>query len=339
MESKTLGVFFTLASLMGFACDQARADLEQYPVRSLEWLVDTSDVIVVATVEGPREREKLCVDRWLKPVNRGADVLAPSEIDNLECTTCTPFSKFQPARESGDRLLLFARVDDDHQSRVHFLVYLQKAAVRPPPSGSYQEACRVIYQRATLALYDSEGEAERMCAVINMHGEILVDPEFVLETVEQRVAAGPTVPPDAEVAKLERFFQVEAATAYGGFYVGGLVLDDFVPWADSGGNDVHLILVPPEPKFQSAAFAALRERYQHLVYARPALHRLANYPHDPQAIEWLETYLREGHPERVETSVVNGTRQSDLLRAEVQQTIDLLRGRHAASHRGEQAPH
>jgi hypothetical protein len=321
-----------LLILAPFVClawnQQALADLDQFPDRSLEWLVDTSDVIVIATVQGSGSDEELRIDQWLKPQGGSDEISPPTEIGGLISQGSRPLGKLRrPLRESGDRLLLFARHDSEHGSRVHHLIYLRAAAVSPPESGSYKDACRGIYLQARSALYSEESSpnAKRVCAVLNMYGEILVDPEFVVESVKHRVATGPTVPTGAEVAKLENFFNTEASEAFGGFYAGSLSLNDYTPWADSwSGNDCHCILVPPEPRFMNAAFSELTDKYSHVVYAKPALDRLANYPHDPYVIEWLRTYLREGKPEKYETRTVNGKKQSDLLRAEVQKTIDTL---------------
>ena len=296
--------------------EQAHADLEQFPERSLEWLTDTSDVIAVAVVEGSGKRESLRLELLLKPTDKDERHSWPVEIGTLTYLGFSPYLSYAPKRTPGDRLLLFARRTKDKQPKVHDIVYLNAAKIRPPPSGSWKSACAAIWKRA---------KKDRVCAVFNQHGEILVDPDYVLNCVKQRIKEGSRVPADAEIEKLESF---RFTQAYGGYYVAAMPLPDNPSWADArGGSEVYFILVPPDLEHQSAAYAALTDNYDNLVIAKIALDRLSNFPHDPNVISWLETYLHEDHAAKYEPRMSEGKLLANELRDAVKETIEKLKTR------------
>ena len=76
-----------------------------------------------------------------------------------------------------------------------------------------------------------------------------------------------------------------------------------------------------------AAYAALTDKYDNLVIARIALDRLSNYPHDPNVIQWLETYLQEDQSAKYEKRTLEGRVLANELRDAVNETIEKLKAR------------
>jgi hypothetical protein len=243
----------------------ARADLDSYFVRSLEWLTDSSDVIVIVEVTQSANKMVAKTQTIIKaPAQARLQDLPHGELNKL-------VADLPPGRQ----VLVFGRLGKGGTLRVVDGICLREVT-HPPLRGDALEAAR--YLAVTGSLKDKAKES--VCAALTKHGTLLVKIEHVLSLVQQRIAQGSLVPADCDRERVERPYSDDD---YGGvFHSPGTPFDS--------NTAIYHVLVPWEPEYEKALHEELRSGNgsSKVVAAR----QLANY-RSPESIAALKTCLHD----------------------------------------------
>jgi hypothetical protein len=159
---------------------RAAADVDSYCVYSLEWLVDASQSVQLATVSqeknpGARTARIKRVERVLKAAGETPE---PAAADLSAALTAA----------GEHRVLLFLRPAPGKPTpEVLYVVYLNKWALPANPaarSAAYREAIPEGFPRPRMTGSDR-------CVAIDRAGRVLVDPDEVIKLVERRAKQHP----------------------------------------------------------------------------------------------------------------------------------------------------
>jgi hypothetical protein len=226
----------------------ARADLTSEFVRSLDWLIDSSDLVVVVEVGQRGGKTFANTEAVLKgPAQPGLAGWPPADLAGIVA-----------GLPRGRRLLVFARAGRGRALDVRGLVCLSKG---PRLKGRSLEDARYVAVTGPMA----ERARQGVCAALTKTGEVLTEPDQVLRLVRARLARGSRVPADCDRDRVE--------LPYSGDEYGGTYHCTNTPWDTN--NVIHHVLVPWEPEYEKALLDELR-RARGAAKAAVA-RQLANY--------------------------------------------------------------
>jgi hypothetical protein len=244
----TISMLCVLSLAAAFA-PLARADLYSAFVSSLDWLTDSSDVIVIVEVARTGNRK----------VVRTATVLKGTDHVRLKGWPPAELVRLVAELPEGRRLLIFGRLDRHKTPRIRDLIALSEDAKLPP--GVSVEAARYIAVTGGLDAKAKQG----VCAALTKEHDLLTKPEQVLRLVRKRIAQGSRVPADCDRERVEHSY---SGDDYGGSYrATGTPFDT--------NEVIHHVLVPWEPEYEKGLREELRRAHgpARVVVAR----QLANY--------------------------------------------------------------
>lgn len=250
--------WFLAAMLSLLVVAPIHADVSSFYVQSIEWLTDSSELIVEASVVRRRINN---TDQWETRVAKVSRIL--KSVDGMGAL---PFSDVSDITVEGtNTVLLFGIRNKDRKSAtLMYCVVLNRWAVPEKP---------VERTRAYQGIhgYTSAGQKEsfhnKRCIAVDKEGNILVDPAKVVEAVDRRVKLHP-----------KRFSNA------GRYLKRGHLLED----SESDYN----VLVPFEPEFKKEFLRDLRNdngwtRWRAACY-------LAHYE-DPEVIAALKGCLDDSY--------------------------------------------
>jgi hypothetical protein len=208
-----------------------RADLYSDFVKSLEWLTDSSDVIVIVEI----------TQQDIQKVARTVTVLKAAGGRKLKDCPHSELTRLAAELPGGRRLLIFGRFDRDNAPpRLLNLICLSEA---PPPKGMTLKEAQC--QAATSPTTDKAKLG--ICAAVNRQGQLLTRPAQVLDLVKKRIAQGSRLPPDCD---RERVAKPYGGDEYGGRWRSGSECDT---------NEIcYSVLAPWEPEDAKELLAELR---------------------------------------------------------------------------------
>jgi hypothetical protein len=242
----------------------ARADLNSYFVRSLEWLTDSSDVIVIVEITQSSSHKIATTQTVIK---------GPAQ-SRLQGWPHSALATFVAELPRGRRLLVFGRLGKGGTPQVVDLICLGED--RKPLSGDALEAARYVAVTGTLKAKAKQG----VCAALTKHGDLLINQDQVLRLVHQRLAQGSRVPPDCNRERVELSYSYDD---YGGVYHSPGTLFD-------SNEAIHHVLVPWEPEYEKALLEELARGSGSAKVG--AARQLANY-RTPAAIAALQACLND----------------------------------------------
>jgi HEAT repeat protein len=235
-------------------------------VCSLEWLVDSCDVIVAVEVVQAGDRKAARTDAVLKATAQ------PRSSDQQRAAV----DKLVAELPRGRRLLVFGRVGKDQALTVRHAIWM--SADEPKRARSLEDARYAVL----FGLLLKDATASRVCAALTNDGKLLTEPEQVVRRVQRRVAEGSRVPADCDRERVER--------PHGGDYYGGA---HFCPGTPFDSNELILhVLTPFEPRDEVTVRRWLRRARgaERVAAAR----MLANF-RSPETVAALKTCLDDDY--------------------------------------------
>jgi hypothetical protein len=242
----------------------ARADLYSSFVSSVEWRIDSSDVIVVVEVAQTGRQKTAKTEAVLKSV-RDCKLKDWPHPDLVKLVAELP---------PGRRLLVFCRYGKDKVPHIRDVICLNEDTKLP--------RCQSLEEARYLAVAGSvEGKAKQgVCAALTKEGKLLTKPDQVLTLVENRIAQGSRVPADCDRDRVE---QPYSGDVYGGGY--------YRCNSPFDTNEViHHVLVPWEPEFEKDLLETLGLSTGASKVA--VVRQLANY-RSPETIAALKACLED----------------------------------------------
>ncbi len=237
----------------------SQADLYSRYVFSIEWLIDTSDVIASVKVVRGGENGKVELEDILKPVER---------TDNIAWITDDIVHKLKDLK-TGHRILILAEKQKGKKA-VYLYISLTENALRL----STDEARLNAY---FFAVFNLESPQE-VCAVLTKHGTLLTDPKQLLSHVRKRLKSPAPQYWERGDSELDNGFTETP----------GCPVDI--------NETINHITVPPDPEYREKSLRALAGKNG--TERKEAIWRL-RFWNDAEVVNALKKCLNDDYVEKV----------------------------------------
>jgi hypothetical protein len=267
-----IGVVVAASAAWAFAPEQVLADLNDVDAYSVEWLVDSSDAIVIAIATHAGDAPAYQCERVLKNTT-GKDAWPLTGIDRL-------WNAQRFHVPSGRRILLFAR-----DRTVFYRICLHAPRALPREFKS-----RILWYRKHLPIRDDPSMSVcfgdyGQCIVVDKHGRILTAPDEVIELVARRIATPNTAQRIADPLKVEKR---KCSAAPGWTWVLSRYLES--PARFLGNDEVrYLMLVPCDSALMEKCLRWIRSGQSY--EATWAIRQVKDFGAEPEIVRTLRKCL------------------------------------------------